>query len=133
MIQYLFSPCLRTIHPWYVFPVPHETTWSACQAAESNAEESTRFLVRRDYDLDGSTYIVRDYVLTKATDHVFGGWTKQLVAYYVYEPSPYPAANVRLCQPVRFSQHVPEWGITFSPQDFEHTVRRVLLASGAFT
>lgn len=133
MIQYLFSTDLRYIHPWYVFPSPHESTWTECQAAECNAEEGTRFLVRRDYDADGATWIIRDYVLTKASQHVFGGWTKQLVAYYVHEKTPYAVANIRLRQPIRFSQHVPEWGITFSPHDWENTVRHVLLDSGAFS
>lgn len=130
--QYLFSSRIRLCHPWYTFPSPHESTWTGCQVAEDGAAVGERFLVRRDYDQHGDTWIVREYVLTRATDHVFYGWTRQLVAYYVDEVNPYPYYHVRLCQPVRFSQHIPEWGVIYDTYDWMETVCRALIETGVF-
>lgn len=99
MVQEMISLVVRREFPIHRVPSLEESRWVECQTMKANAAVGSRFLVHRFYVAGGQSkegiprWITHDYVLTRTTPNAFGGWSRQLVAYFITEQTPYYAFN----------------------------------------
>lgn len=130
--QMVISPLLHKRYPHYWIPLPHTSTWERIEAQHPDMPTHTYILVRRDYDQDGSTWIVRDYLLIKANHPVFGTWIRMRTAYMVSEQPIMRNYMVHMVEPIRFSQNTCCVPVPYTVQDAKRMLESVLMQTGAF-
>lgn len=87
--QFIFSP---SIPQRFIIRCPSDRWWRVVEESNENAPVGTRFLVRRDRTEYYGRTVIMDYLSTRVDVENFhyGYWSRQYVAYYEGELSPYP-------------------------------------------
>jgi hypothetical protein len=82
-----------SLPPTFMIRCPSDHWWRIVEEDHENAPAGTRFLVRRDRIQYRGRTVIMDYLSTRVdvSNFHYGNWSRQYVAYYEGEPSPYPA------------------------------------------
>lgn len=97
--DFILSPSLP---PTFMIRCPSDHWWRIVEEENEDAIVGTRFLVRRDHITYHGRTVILDYLSTRTyiDDFHYGYWSRQYVAYYSDEPSPYPVFPIDPVEPV---------------------------------
>lgn len=81
-----------SLPPTFIIRCPSDHWWRNVEEDNEDSPIGTRFLVRRDHINYLGRIVIMDYLSTRVDTPSFhyGNWSRQYVAYYEDESSPYP-------------------------------------------